>query len=86
MVTASGPTGILAGRPTATTAQSQQQNGTHDSQNNRTIDDDDRRRHESDLYVRPSWADAEIALDQIIKVCFHLWCFIPTLFTFWIGH
>ncbi|XP_063976925.1 protein patched isoform X1 [Diachasmimorpha longicaudata] len=67
MVTASGPTGILAGRPTASTAQSQQQNGTHDSQNNRTIDDDDRRRHESDLYVRPSWADAEIALDQILK-------------------
>ncbi|KAF7395556.1 hypothetical protein HZH68_009606 [Vespula germanica] len=41
----------------------------HRCENNfaKAIAESNKRRHESDLYVRPSWTDAAIALDQLEK-------------------
>ncbi|XP_046825027.1 protein patched isoform X1 [Vespa crabro] len=100
MVSASGPTGILAGRPSVLQTSSSSSSSTntattttttttatatttitttnlatplngnvHRCENNfaKAIAESNKRRHESDLYVRPSWTDAAIALDQLEK-------------------
>ncbi|XP_046629599.1 protein patched isoform X1 [Neodiprion virginianus] len=74
MVAPSGPTGILADHPSG----SERLHGPAPSQTDRETDLDQpssnarytgstRHRHETDLYVRPSWTDAAIALDQLEK-------------------
>lgn len=76
MVSASGPTGILAGRPSGSSQchqnlQSSQNGCTSKVHNDKHIKigiEDAKQRHESDLYIRPSWTDAAIALDQLEKV------------------
>lgn len=72
MVAASGPTGILAGRPSESPSQTAALRGNASSRTNSSSVFDERKddavRHESDLYVRPSWTDAAIALDQLEKV------------------
>lgn len=82
MVAASGPTGILAGRPCASSQSAQQQpsrsvnnNNNHSNNNNNNnvrkssnAEEEARQRHNSDLFVRTSWTDAAIALDQLNKV------------------
>lgn len=65
MVAASGPTGILAGRPISTSQTQSQHNHWKDDH---VVVEKTKRRHESDLYIRPSWTDAAIALDQLEKV------------------
>ncbi|XP_011634801.2 protein patched, partial [Pogonomyrmex barbatus] len=67
MVSASGPisTGILAGRPSG--SQGPRQNGDAEGEKDSKAAESARIRHESDLYVRPSWTDAAIALDQLEK-------------------
>ncbi|XP_012276019.1 protein patched isoform X2 [Orussus abietinus] len=67
MVAASGPAGILAGRPSGSQAPagSQPQNGAPLA--TPPEKDDAGARHRSDLYVRPSWTDAALALDQLEK-------------------
>ncbi|KAG7203232.1 hypothetical protein KM043_010333 [Ampulex compressa] len=74
MVSASGPTGILAGRPSGSqsfqSSQPSQNGGTSKVQADediKAIAESTKRRHASDLYVRPSWTDAAIALDQLEK-------------------
>ncbi|KAF7991588.1 hypothetical protein HCN44_008959 [Aphidius gifuensis] len=81
MVSASGPTGILAGRPSQNYHHRQQQQEQQQQQYMENVNDEDERinnndkikneenrlRHESDLYIRPSWTDAAIALDQLEK-------------------
>ncbi|XP_076225909.1 protein patched isoform X3 [Nomia melanderi] len=75
MVSASGPTGILAGRPSGSSQchqnlQSSQNGCTSKVHNDKHIKigiEDAKQRHESDLYIRPSWTDAAIALDQLEK-------------------
>ncbi|KAK0164434.1 hypothetical protein PV328_003065 [Microctonus aethiopoides] len=64
MVAASGPTGILAGRPISTSQTQSQHNHWKDDH---VVVEKTKRRHESDLYIRPSWTDAAIALDQLEK-------------------
>lgn len=68
MVSASGPisTGILAGRPSG--SQSPRQNCGAECEKDAQAAKSAKSRHESDLYVRPSWTDAAIALDQLEKV------------------
>ncbi|XP_071877009.1 protein patched isoform X1 [Bombus fervidus] len=73
MVSASGPTGILAGRPSGSQClqgSQSSQNGcatkNHSEKNAKTVENA-KQRHESDLYIRPSWTDAAIALDQLEK-------------------
>ncbi|EZA47071.1 Protein patched [Ooceraea biroi] len=69
MVSASGPisTGILAGRPSG--SQGPRQHGSSaECEKDARATDSAKKRHESDLYVRPSWTDAAIALDQLEKV------------------
>jgi len=68
----SGPisTGILAGRPSG--SQGPRQNGDAEGEKDLKAAERARIRHESDLYVRPSWTDAAIALDQLEKVRTHL--------------
>ncbi|PBC33005.1 Protein patched [Apis cerana cerana] len=73
MVSASGPTGILAGRPSGSQCfqgSQSSQNGSvtknHNEKNIKNVDNA-KQRHESDLYIRPSWTDAAIALDQLEK-------------------
>jgi hypothetical protein len=68
MVSASGPisTGILAGRPSG--SQGPWQHGGAECEKDAKAAESARIRHESDLYVRPSWTDAAIALDQLEKV------------------
>ncbi|XP_076749448.1 protein patched isoform X4 [Xylocopa sonorina] len=72
MVSASGPTGILAGRPSGShcpQGSQSSQNGSASkirSENVKTVENA-KQRHESDLYIRPSWTDAAIALDQLEK-------------------
>ena len=70
---ASGPTGILAGRPSAVCAAG----GCHQEfadpekpkqKKSKTRLTAVKHRHETDLYVRPSWTDAALALDQLEKV------------------
>ena len=102
MVAASGPTGILAGRPNATLSE-QDKNGTATSCNNngklsmacnnnykseKDIGNNNQlaealaqRRHESDLYVRPSWTDAAIALHQLekVKLLFNLYIMLAVV-------
>lgn len=75
MVAASGPTGILAGRPSESPSQTAAPRGSSSPRNaaNHGVFDERKdaaaaARHESDLYVRPSWTDAAIALDQLEKV------------------
>lgn len=77
MVAASGPTGILAGRPSASpTTECQEVNDARSIANKKQQqqtkikknEDGTKHRHETDLYVRPSWTDATLALDQIEKV------------------
>lgn len=70
MVSASGPisTGILAGRPSG--SQGPRQSG--GAEKDVKAAENAKSRHESDLYVRPSWTDAAIALDQLEKVRFIL--------------
>lgn len=64
MVAASDPTGILAGRPTGFLhTQSRQTHWTDQTVGAETTN----QRHESDLYVRPSFTDASIAFDQLEK-------------------
>lgn len=67
MVSVSGPvsTGILAERPSG--SQGPRQNGAEDEKDAKAAENA-KIRHESDLYVRPSWTDAAIALDQLEKV------------------
>ncbi|XP_071572097.1 protein patched [Temnothorax nylanderi] len=67
MVSVSGPisTGILAGRPSG--SQGPRQNGDAEGEKDSKAAERARIRHESDLYVRPSWTDAAIALDQLEK-------------------
>ncbi|RLU17567.1 hypothetical protein DMN91_009803 [Ooceraea biroi] len=68
MVSASGPisTGILAGRPSG--SQGPRQHGSSaECEKDARATDSAKKRHESDLYVRPSWTDAAIALDQLEK-------------------
>lgn len=74
MVSASGPisTGILAGRPSGSQGP-RQNDGEEYEKNARAVAENAKIRHESDLYVRPSWTDAAIALDQLEKVRY----FIP---------
>ncbi|XP_016840300.1 patched isoform X1 [Nasonia vitripennis] len=79
MVAASGPTGILAGRPSASptteclevnVASTSSSNKKHQQkQETRTKKNGNgpKHRHETDLYIRPSWTDAALALDQIEK-------------------
>ncbi|XP_076289551.1 protein patched isoform X3 [Lasioglossum baleicum] len=74
MVSASGPTGILAGRPSGSQChqgpQSTQNGGTgkgYHEKHSKVSVEDAKLRHESDLYIRPSWTDAAIALDQLEK-------------------
>ncbi|KAK1132580.1 hypothetical protein K0M31_013965 [Melipona bicolor] len=81
MVSASGPTGILAGRPSGSQClQGSQtsQNGcatrNHNEKKNIETEENAKLRHESDLYIRPSWTDAAIALDQLEK-CSSNWLF-----------
>lgn len=71
MVSVSGPisTGILAGRPSG--SQGPRQNGDAEGEKDSKAAERARIRHESDLYVRPSWTDAAIALDQLEKVRTH---------------
>ncbi|XP_020282533.1 protein patched isoform X4 [Pseudomyrmex gracilis] len=68
MVSASGPisTGILAGRPSGSQGP-RQNDGEEYEKNARVVAENAKIRHESDLYVRPSWTDAAIALDQLEK-------------------
>ncbi|XP_034192585.2 protein patched isoform X5 [Osmia lignaria lignaria] len=73
MVSASGPTGILAGRPSGSQCPQgslSSQNGSaskiHNDKNAKSLENA-KQRHESDLYIRPSWTDAAIALDQLEK-------------------
>lgn len=68
MVSVSGPTstGILAGRLSGSPGS--RQNGDAESEKDHKAAERTRIRHESDLYVRPSWTDAAIALDQLEKV------------------
>lgn len=68
MVSVSGPisTGILAERPSG--SQGPRQNGGAEDEKDAKAAENARIRHESDLYVRPSWTDAAIALDQLEKV------------------
>lgn len=68
MVSVSGPvsTGILAERPSG--SQGLRQNGGAEDEKDAKAAENARIRHESDLYVRPSWTDAAIALDQLEKV------------------
>lgn len=76
MVSASGPTGILAGRPSGSQclqgSQSSQNGCATRNHNEKNIETEEnaKQRHESDLYIRPSWTDAAIALDQLEKVSF----------------
>ncbi|XP_072766722.1 protein patched isoform X2 [Anoplolepis gracilipes] len=67
MVSASGPisTGILAERPSG--SQGPRQNGGAEDEKDSRAAENAKIRHESDLYVRPSWTDAAIALDQLLK-------------------
>ncbi|XP_025990235.1 protein patched [Solenopsis invicta] len=67
MVSVSGPisTGILAGRPSGSPGP--RQNGDAAESEKERKAERDKIRHESDLYVRPSWTDAAIALDQLEK-------------------
>ncbi|XP_032664388.1 protein patched isoform X2 [Odontomachus brunneus] len=67
MVSASGPisTGILAGRPSG--SQGSRQNCGAECEKDAQAAKSAKSRHESDLYVRPSWTDAAIALDQLEK-------------------
>ncbi|XP_029676323.1 protein patched isoform X2 [Formica exsecta] len=67
MVSVSGPisTGILAERPSG--SQGPRQNGGAEDEKDAKAAENARIRHESDLYVRPSWTDAAIALDQLEK-------------------
>jgi len=68
MVSVSGPisTGILAGRLSGSPGS--RQNGDAEGEKDLKVAERTRIRHESDLYVRPSWTDAAIALDQLEKV------------------
>lgn len=77
MVAASGPTGILAERPSGSerlhTAGARDLVDQNDQEEcawpkEQKKIDKTRHRHETDLYVRPSWTDASIALDQLEKV------------------
>jgi hypothetical protein len=63
MVAASGPTGILAGRPPVSASGAQEAKDARRQSGDRV-----KHRHETDLYVRPSWTDAALALDQLEKV------------------
>ncbi|XP_076637919.1 protein patched isoform X2 [Colletes latitarsis] len=73
MVSASGPTGILAGRPSG--SQCHQSLSSHNGSTSKVHSEKHvkphvesaKERHESDLYIRPSWTDAAIALDQLEK-------------------
>ncbi|XP_012064028.1 PREDICTED: protein patched [Atta cephalotes] len=67
MVSVSGPisTGILAGRLSGSPGS--RQNGDAEGEKDLKVAERTRIRHESDLYVRPSWTDAAIALDQLEK-------------------
>ncbi|XP_012231499.1 protein patched [Linepithema humile] len=68
MVSASGPisTGILAGRPSG--SQGSRQNGDAECEKDAARAAESAKiRHASDLYIRPSWTDAAIALDQLEK-------------------
>ncbi|XP_043484332.1 protein patched isoform X3 [Leptopilina heterotoma] len=77
MTAASGPTGILAGRPSVCQSQSQNATDTKTNNNNNNNNNNnskklailksDKIRHNSDLYVRTSWTDANVALDQLEK-------------------
>ncbi|XP_015587157.1 protein patched isoform X2 [Cephus cinctus] len=67
MVAASGPSGILAGRPSGSQTQILQNGTSTSSCNGKAAMENTKQRHESDLYVRPSWTDAAIALDQLEK-------------------
>lgn len=84
MVSASGPTGILAGRPSGSQcfqgSQSSQNGSVTKNHNEKNIKNADnaKQRHESDLYIRPSWTDAAIALDQLEKVSFFHFQFFYT--------
>ncbi|KYN08568.1 Protein patched [Cyphomyrmex costatus] len=68
MVSVSGPisTGILAGRLSGSPGS--RQNGDAEGEKDLKAAERARIRHESDLYVRPSWTDAAIALDQLEKL------------------
>lgn len=81
MVSASGPipTGILAERPSGPqnggaeygsgdTAAKATATRTTATAKARAAEERARNRHRSDLYVRPSWTDAAIALNQLEKV------------------
>lgn len=73
MVAAAGPTGILAGRPSlpavsAAAAGCPQHKRPGPEPYISKHQQEQQRRHESDLYVRPSWTDAALALDQLEKV------------------
>ncbi|XP_018340625.1 PREDICTED: protein patched-like [Trachymyrmex septentrionalis] len=67
MVSVSGPisTGILAGRLSGSPGS--RQNSDAEGEKDLKAAERTRIRHESDLYVRPSWTDAAIALDQLEK-------------------
>lgn len=69
MVSVSGPisAGILAGRPCGLQSVRQQHGGADECGADVKIAENTIR-HKSDLYVRPSWTDAAVALDQLEKV------------------
>lgn len=82
MVSVSGPisTGILAGRPSGSQGPRQNGDAVTEGEKDSKAAERARVRHESDLYVRPSWTDAAIALDQLEKVREKLTLFDPSPF------